>query len=56
VLVLIFLLESLVAILAYVYQQSVHEDVHLKLNSSFLENYNRNSKTDSVDFIQSNVR
>lgn len=55
VLVLIFLLESLVAILAYVYQQSVHEDVHLKLNSSFLENYNRNSKTDSVDFIQSNL-
>lgn len=52
---LIFLLESLVAILAYFYQHNVAEDVNLRLNSSFLENYNRNSKTDSVDFIQENV-
>ncbi|CAG9761946.1 unnamed protein product [Ceutorhynchus assimilis] len=55
VLVFIFLLESLVAILAYFYQHSVNEDVTLRLNSSFLENYNRNSKTDSVDFIQENL-
>ncbi|XP_050298776.1 CD151 antigen-like [Anthonomus grandis grandis] len=55
VLVLVFLLESLVAILAYFYQQNVSEDVSQRLNSSFLENYNRNSKTDSVDFIQENL-
>ncbi|KAL1509215.1 hypothetical protein ABEB36_003985 [Hypothenemus hampei] len=55
ILVLVFLLESLVAILAYFYQQNVHEDLNLRLNSSFLANYNRNSKTDSVDFIQENL-
>ncbi|ERL85453.1 hypothetical protein D910_02872 [Dendroctonus ponderosae] len=39
----------------FVFMHNVAEDVNLRLNSSFLENYNRNSKTDSVDFIQENL-
>ncbi|XP_030745586.1 tetraspanin-11-like [Sitophilus oryzae] len=56
VLVLVFLLESLVAILAYVYQHSVIEDVNSRLNSSFLENYEQNAKTQSINYIQENLK
>lgn len=56
VLVLIFLLESLVAILAYTYQHNINDDITLRLNDSFLENYNRNYKSESINYIQQNLK
>ncbi|XP_060532374.1 CD151 antigen-like [Cylas formicarius] len=57
ILVFVFLMESLVAMLAYVYQHSIEEDVRVRLNSSLLNDYNlARDKTRSIDIVHQELK
>lgn len=46
----------MVGILAYIYQEQVHTELELNLNSTFLETYQLDpEKTNAIDFLQENV-
>ncbi|KAJ8919546.1 hypothetical protein NQ315_002167 [Exocentrus adspersus] len=52
-LVLIFLLEALVGVLSYIYQENIDEEMDLRFNSTLLATYNQvGGKTESIDAIQ----
>ncbi|KAJ8932371.1 hypothetical protein NQ314_014738 [Rhamnusium bicolor] len=52
-LVLIFLMEALVGILSYIYQENIEDEMELKFNSTLLTTYNESKdKTESIDVIQ----
>ncbi|XP_017779976.1 PREDICTED: CD151 antigen-like [Nicrophorus vespilloides] len=52
-LLLIFLIEAMVGILAYIYQEQVHDELVLNLNGTLNANYGINEdKTAAIDFLQ----
>ena len=55
-LVLIFLIEAMVGILAYIYEENVQTELEMNLNHTFLTYYKvDDDKTAAVDFLQENV-
>lgn len=56
-LLLIFLLEAMVGILAYVYKDQVRLELELNLNNTFLESYKIDvDKTEAIDRMQQKVQ
>ncbi|XP_063907487.1 CD151 antigen-like isoform X2 [Zophobas morio] len=54
-LVLIFLIEAMVGILAYIYEENVQTELEMNLNHTFLTYYKvDDDKTAAVDFLQEN--
>ncbi|KAJ8945501.1 hypothetical protein NQ318_017944 [Aromia moschata] len=52
-LVLIFLLEALVGVLSYIYQENIEEEINLNFNATLLTTYKQSdSKTESIDVLQ----
>lgn len=52
-LLLIFLIEAMVGILAFVYQEQVHSELELNLNNTFMSSYQMEpDKTHAIDFLQ----
>ncbi|XP_071445563.1 CD151 antigen-like isoform X2 [Hetaerina americana] len=52
-LLLIFLMEAMVGMLSYIYEEQVEGELSLSLNDTFLQNYNVNpEKTDAIDQMQ----
>ncbi|XP_018564815.1 CD151 antigen-like [Anoplophora glabripennis] len=52
-LVLIFLMEALVGVLSYIYQENIDEEMNLRFNSTLLTTYKQmDGKTESIDVIQ----
>ncbi|XP_049862269.1 CD151 antigen-like [Schistocerca gregaria] len=52
-LLLIFLLEAMVGVLAYVYESRVHDELSANLNSTFIQSYNVDTdKTAAIDQMQ----
>lgn len=52
-LLFIFLVEAMVGILAYVYEEQVHNELELNLNTTCLTNYKIDPvKTEAIDFLQ----
>ncbi|KAG5867807.1 hypothetical protein JTB14_011200 [Gonioctena quinquepunctata] len=52
-LVVIFLLEALIGVLAYIFQENLMEEMNLNFNSTLVKTYNSDeSKTASIDYIQ----
>lgn len=55
-LLLIFLMEAMVGLLSYVYEEQVEADLELNLNNTFLTSYMVDSdKTAAIDFLQEKV-
>lgn len=55
-LVLIFLIEAMVGILAYIYEENVQTELEMNLNNTLLTYYKIDQdKTAAVDFLQENV-
>lgn len=55
-LLLIFVLEAMVGVLAYVYEEQVTTELQANLNNTFLENYRIvQDKTKAIDSMQINV-
>lgn len=55
-LLLIFLMEAMVGLLSYVYEEQVEADLELNLNNTFLTSYMvDNDKTAAIDFLQEKV-
>lgn len=55
-LLLIFLLEVMAGLLAYVYQAQVDDELSLTLNATFLETYRiKNEQTAAIDRMQQEV-
>ncbi|RZC36080.1 CD151 antigen, partial [Asbolus verrucosus] len=55
-LVLIFLIEAMVGILAYIYEENVQTELQMNLNNTFLTTYKiDHDKTMAVDFLQENI-
>lgn len=55
-LLLIFLLEAMVGILAYVYREQVTDELSVTLNETFLHSYRYDSeKTAAIDQMQQQV-
>jgi hypothetical protein len=55
-LLLVFLLEAMVGVMAYLYEPHVDEELRLNLNSTFVENYKMDdSKTNAIDLMQMEV-
>ncbi|KAJ8299744.1 hypothetical protein KUTeg_023804 [Tegillarca granosa] len=53
-LLVIFLVEAIVGVLAYMYEGTIREDLSRNLNTTMMENYKYNEKiTTAVDSIQS---
>lgn len=56
-LLFIFLLEAMVGILAYIYEEQVEAELNLHLNSTFLDNYMIDEdKTKAIDDMQSEFK
>lgn len=56
-LLLVFLMEAMVGILAYVYKDQVHTELEMNLNNTFLENYKIDPvKTEAIDDMQQEVK
>ncbi|RZF46086.1 hypothetical protein LSTR_LSTR004799 [Laodelphax striatellus] len=56
-LLLIFLLEAMVGVLSYVYQDQVHIELNSSLNNTFLQSYRMNSeKTNAIDRMQQQLK
>jgi len=52
---LIFLIEAMVGIVAFVYQEQVHDELEINLNNTFVNNYGYdNDTTTAIDFLQEN--
>ncbi|CAH0560121.1 unnamed protein product [Brassicogethes aeneus] len=57
ILLLVLLIQAMVGIMSYVYQESVEENLKLNLNETILTNYGIDEKiTDSVDQVQEKFR
>uniref|UniRef100_A0A2C9KMJ8 Uncharacterized protein n=1 Tax=Biomphalaria glabrata TaxID=6526 RepID=A0A2C9KMJ8_BIOGL len=58
VLMAVFLLETCVGVLAYMYESAIHEELSRNLNKTMNERYSHfeNDVTKAVDFMQSTVR
>lgn len=55
-LLFIFLLEAMVGVLAYIYEEQVESELQLNLNSTFLDNYKIDmDKTKAIDDMQLEV-
>lgn len=55
-LLLIFLMEAMVGLLSYIYEEQVETDLQLNLNETFMTNYMVDQdKTAAIDFLQERV-
>ncbi|KAK4886886.1 hypothetical protein RN001_003157 [Aquatica leii] len=52
-LLLVFLIEVMVGVIAYIYEEQVQHELELQLNNTFLSSYKiETDKTEAIDFLQ----